>query len=81
MDEKTMVSDALNMINSNLIGYANAITQAENIQLRQAIQQIRNNDETYQYDLFKIAEQKGFYKPATVAPEADVINIKNIFNI
>ena len=80
MDEKTMVSDALSMLNSSLVGYANMIAQAENIQLRQTLQQIRNNDETSQYDLFRIAEQKGFYKPAAIAPEADIINVKNSLN-
>ena len=81
MDEKTMVSDALSMLNSSLVGYANVISQAENVELRQTLQQIRNNDETSQYDLFKIAEQKGFYKPAAMAPEADIINVKNTFNV
>jgi len=81
MDEKTMVTDALSMLNSNLVSYANMITQAENIQLRQTLQTIRNNDETSQYDLFKIAEQKGFYKPADIAPEADILNVKNSLNI
>jgi spore coat protein CotF len=81
MDEKTMVSDALNMLNNSLVGYANIITQTENIQLRQTLQQIRNNDETNQYDLFRIAEQKGFYKPATNAPEADIITVKNSLNV
>lgn len=81
MDEKTMVNDALSMINGNLANYANIIVQSENIQLRQTLQQIRNNDETNQYDLFKIAEQKGFYKPTAIAHETDIINVKNSLNI
>ena len=79
MDEKTMVSDTLSMINSSLANYANIISQAENVELRQTLQQIRNSDETSQYDLFKITEQKGFYKPAAMAPEADVVNVRNTF--
>ncbi|MBP3284604.1 MAG: spore coat protein [Clostridia bacterium] len=79
MDEKTMVNDTLSMINSSLTGYANMIAQSENVNLRQTLQQIRNNDETSQYDLFKLAEQKGFYKPAAMAPEVDVCNVKNLF--
>lgn len=80
MDEKTMVNDALSMINSSLSGYAGIIAQTANTQLRQTLQQIRNNDETSQYDLYKMAEQKGFYKPAAIAPEIDVINVKNSLN-
>lgn len=79
MDDKTMVNDALNMINSSLTGYANIITQTDNISLRQTLQQIRNNDETSQFDLTKIAEQKGFYVPAEAAPEADISQVKHLF--
>lgn len=79
MDEKTMVNDALSMINSSLTGYAGYIAQSENTSLRQTLQQIRNNDETSQYDLFKLAEQKGFYKPASIAPETDVHQVKTMF--
>lgn len=75
-----MVNDMLSSLNSSLTGYANVIAQTENTQLRQALQQIRNNDETSQYDLFKIAEQKGFYKTAAIAPETDVVNVRNSFN-
>jgi len=31
MDEKTMVNDALSMINSSLTGYASIIAQTDNI--------------------------------------------------
>lgn len=75
-----MVNDILTTLNSSLTGYANVIAQTENTQLRQTLQQIRNNDETSQYDLFKIAEQKGFYKAAAIAPETDIINVRNSFN-
>ena len=79
MDEKTMVNDTLSMINSSLTGYATIIAQSENVNLRQTLQQIRNNDETSQYDLTKIAEQKGFYTPAQTAPESDISQVKNLF--
>ena len=79
MDEKTMVNDTLSMINSSLTGYANIISQTDNTSLRQTIQQIRNNDETSQYDLAKIAEQKGYYVPAAVAPESEVTKVRNQF--
>ena len=79
MDEKTMVNDVLSMINSSLAGYANIIAQTDNTSLRQTLQQIRNNDETSQFDLAKIAEQKGYYVPAAKANEVDVCNVKNLF--
>ena len=79
MDEKTMVNDALSMLNSSLTGYANVIAQTDNTSLRQTLQQIRNNDETSQYDLAKIAEQKGYYVPASQAPESEICKVKNLF--
>jgi len=79
MDEKTMVNDVLSMINSSLAGYANIIAQTDNTGLRQTLQQIRNNDETSQFDLAKIAEQKGYYVPASQAPDSEVINVRNQF--
>jgi len=79
MDEKTMVNDVLSMINSSLAGYANIIAQTDNTGLRQTLQQIRNNDETSQFDLAKIAEQKGYYVPAAKAPESEVATVRNQF--
>ena len=79
MDEKTMVNDVLSMINSSLAGYANIIAQTDNTSLRQTLQQIRNNDETSQFDLAKIAEQKGYYVPASTAPEAEVSKVRTQF--
>ena len=53
MDEKTMVNDILNDVKMLLNNYQKVITETENIQLRQAIQQIRNNNESFQYEIFK----------------------------
>lgn len=77
MQEKDMVNDVLSMINSSLTGYANVITQTSNQQLRQTIQQIRNNDEKFQYELYKLAESKGFYQPAQAANPNEIQQIKS----
>lgn len=76
MNDKEMVNDILSQLNSSLTGYANVIAQTANPQLRQTIQQIRNNCETSQYEFFKLAEQKGFYKPAQPATQSDIQTIK-----
>lgn len=80
MQDKDMMNDVLSMINSSLTGYANVISQANNEQLRQSIQQIRNNCEASQYNFYKIAEQKGFYKPAAPADQQDIQEVKSQFN-
>lgn len=77
MDEKTMVNDILSSVKSDLTAYQTAISEAENMQLRQALQQIRNNDESFQYEMFKIAETKGYYKPAAKATVTEINTVKN----
>jgi len=75
--EKEMVNDTLAMINGSLSGYASVISQASNAQFRQTIQQIRNADEQFQYQLYQMAEQKGYYKPASQAPQTDIQAVKS----
>ena len=48
MEEKTMVNDILGNVKADLTAYQTAISESENIQLRQTFQQIRNNDESFQ---------------------------------
>ena len=76
MDEKTMVNDILGNVKSDLNAYQTAISETENMQLRQTFQQIRNNDECFQYELFKIANAKGYYKPAQKATVTELQTVK-----
>lgn len=80
MDEKTMVNDILDGVKAELTTYQNAISECENTQLRQTLQQIRNNDESFQYELFKIAQTKGYYQPAQPATVTEINTIKNELN-
>ena len=77
MDEKTMVNDILDGVKSELKTYQGVIIETENMQLRQTIQQIRNNDESFQYELFKVAQTKGYYTPAGQAPQTEIDKVKN----
>ena len=77
MDEKTMVNDILSGVKSDLTAYQTAISEAENMNLRQAFQQIRNSDESFQYELFKIAQTKGYYKTAQKATVTEIDTVKN----
>lgn len=77
MDEKTMVNDVLNSVKAGLSTYQGVISEAENMQLRQTVQQIRNNDESFQYELFKIAQTKGYYKPAAQATQPEIDCVKS----
>ena len=77
MEEKYMVNDILESVKAELTTYQGVISEAENMQLRQTIQQIRNNDESFQYELFKVAQTKGYYKPAGQAPQTEIDKVKN----
>ncbi len=79
MQEKEMVNDILSMINSSLTGYAGVIAQCSDQNLRQTLQQIRNADEQFQYQLYQVAEQKGYYKPAEQADQQEIQQVKHIF--
>ena len=79
MEEKYLVSDILANTNASLSTYAKVIMEAQNPQFRQAIQEIRDSDETFQYELFKVAESKGYYVPAEQATVQEVDNVKNLF--
>lgn len=76
MDEKTMVNDILENVKASLTSYQTAISETENMNLRQTFQQIRNNDESFQYELFKIAQNKQYYKPAAKASVLEINNVK-----
>ncbi len=76
MNEKIMVNDILSGVKSSLTTYQTAIAETENMELRQTLQQIRNNDESFQYELFKVAEAKGYYKPAAQATVTEVDEVK-----
>jgi spore coat protein CotF len=77
MQDKEMVNDILSMVNSSLTNYAMAIAETSNQQLRQTLQQIRNSDEQFQFQLCQMAEQKNYYKPAPAASQQDIQQVKS----
>ena len=80
MDEKIMVNDILGNVKADLGAYQKAISESENIGLRQVFQQIRDSDESFQYELFKIAQSKGYYVPAQKATVSEINEVKSSFN-
>ena len=77
MEERYMVNDILESIKAELTTYQGVISEAENMQLRQTIQTIRNNDEAFQYDLFKVAQAKGYYTPAEKTTQNQIDKVKS----
>jgi len=80
MEEKYMVNDILENSKSEIEYYTSSIVQAENMELRQTLQTIRNNSESFQYELFKLATSKGYYQTSALAKPESINNVKSIFN-
>ena len=76
MDEKTMMNDILEQTKSKLNCYQNAISETENIELRQTLKQLRDNLESFQYELFKVASSKGYYIPSDPSTEKQIQKVK-----
>ena len=72
-----MVNDILFEIKSNLLIYEHSIVETENIDLRQLLIQIRNSDESFQYEIFKIAKLKGYISNTIPANNTEIQDIKN----
>lgn len=77
MQEKEMVNDALNSINSGLTAYASMIVQTENQELRSTLKQMRDQAEKSQFDLYLIAKNLGYYTPAQQAPQDEIMKVKS----
>jgi spore coat protein CotF len=80
MQEKYMVNDVLAQVNSSLGNYATIITEAATPEFRKAVQDIRNSCEAFQYDLFKVAQSKGYYQPAAMADTAEIHKVWSAFS-
>ena len=77
MQEKTMVNDVLSGLKSSISNYGRIISECSDQNLRQTIQQIRNNCEQYQYQLYQMAEQKNYYQAAQTASERDISQVRS----
>ena len=77
MEEKAIVNDVLSSTKSTLKDFEGAILETANMELRQTLQNLRNSSESFQYELFKLAESKGYYTPAQNATQDEITKIKN----
>ena len=80
MEEKAIVNDILSSTKSCLKDYASAITETANLELRQTFQNLRNSSESFQYELFKLAESKGYYIPAQNSTQDEIMQVKKQVN-
>ena len=78
LNDKTMVSDILAGVNSELTKYGEMIPQTENKELKQCLKQIRNDCEMSQEKIYNLAREKSYYVPAAKATQQEVDHVKSI---
>lgn len=76
MEEKYMVNDILECTKTGLKDYQSAIVETANMELRQTFQNLRNLSESFQYELFKLAESKGYYTSSENAKPEEIQKVK-----
>ncbi len=76
MQEKDMVLDALNTTKASLNAYQTAIIESNSEVVRNTFQQMRNGDEQFQYNLYKVANKKGYYQTPAPADQSEVMQSK-----
>ena len=79
MEEKNMVNDVQESCISLLKEYQNYILECNNMELRQLLQNLRNTYESFQYEILKLAESKGYSIPEEQATLEEVIKVRNEF--
>lgn len=79
IQEKVLVADTLTGINSELVRYAEMISQTENKELKDTLKQFRNCCEKSQEELYQIAREKSYYVPAQAATAEEVAHVKSLF--
>lgn len=77
MQERDIINDLIAGTKASINAYTTAIQECSNQQLRSALQTLRNEAEQLQYQLYQIAEQKGYYTPAPQANKNDINQIKS----
>ncbi|MEA4827398.1 MAG: spore coat protein [Clostridium sp.] len=77
MQEKVMVNDVLSMTKAGMADYAKAIGECSNQNLRQTLQQMRDGDENFQYQLSQLAIQKNYYMPAQQVNQQELQQVKS----
>ena len=77
MEEKAIDNDVLASTKASLKDFQGAIIETANMELRQTLQNMRNSSESFQYELFKLAESKGYYVPAQNATLEEISTVKS----
>lgn len=81
MNEKLAMDSTLSCTNSLITMINYAIQQSNNKQFRDSLIEHRNKLENFQWQVYLISKEKGYYVPAAPAGEADVEQVKQAINM
>ncbi len=76
MQEQDMVNDILSGSKASIDSYTKAIQECSCQPLRSTFIQLRDEAEQMQYQLYKIAEQKGYYQTAGKVDKNEINRVK-----
>jgi len=77
--DKEMALDALESTKTGCVELTRAATECSNPSLRQTFMQLRDNVEQMQNQIHQIAEQRGWYMPASPADTGEVQRVRSAF--
>lgn len=79
MEEKYMVNDVLQDSKEFVKSLNETILESDNLEFRQMIMLLRNSAESFEGNLSKIAETKGYYISSPKADEVEIISLRKKF--
>ena len=79
MEEKFMVNDILQNSKEFVKVLDETILESNNSEFRQMIITLRNSSESFEGELQKIAESKGYYSSSLKAEENEIQYLKKMF--
>ena len=74
-----MVNDILQNSKEFVKSLDETILESSNLEFRQMIVTLRNTAETFEGELSKVAESKGYYSSAEKAEENEILRLKKMF--
>lgn len=67
-----MVNDILEDNKAEIVAFTNAFIGAENMELKQTLEQLRAGLEAFHTELFTLATSKGYYSPTLQAKPEEI---------
>lgn len=74
--DKEMGSDVLDMLKHQCVGLTKAAIECSNADLRNTLMQMRQFCEAAQWEMYRLAEQKGWYLPASPAEHQQIQRVR-----